>query len=159
MPKHKIKKNEKKEVVTEDKILEVLLSINENIKDLSNKFNIPDVSKKPLERELKEEVPLKTDIKEYPIPEDYREIVDHVLNKNFGIQVIPRSDSPHFELIIVVPDKYSSISAEQKKALGADLRPKVLNYAEGLNGVREWAEKVYENLSSEIKALVVADRI
>ena len=96
---------------------------------------------------------------ETPIPMDYRMIVDEVLNKNFGIKIVPRNDAPLFEFIVIVPDKYSNATEEQKKDLGGDLRVKVLNYADGANGVREWCQKIYDSFSQEIKGLITADKI
>lgn len=95
-----------------------------------------------------------------PVPPDFRAIVDTCLNRLFGVSVIPRSDSPHFEFIISVPDKYTPTTSEQRRMLGGqDIRAKVVGYAEGLNGVRLYTEKVFESFNPEIKAMIVADRI
>ena len=94
-----------------------------------------------------------------PVPVEYRAVVDMVLNKNFGIHVASHSDRPAFTLTIVVPDKYSNMSAPYREMYKADMRPKVISYAEGSNGVKEWCEKVYNNLSAEARAQVVEDRL
>ena len=95
----------------------------------------------------------------HPVPMEYREIVSTILNGNFDVLVEGRTDLPAFEFTIVVPDKYSTASPDQKQMLGGkDIRPKVITYAEGINGVREWSERVFNNFSNEIKAQIVADR-
>ena len=58
-----------------------------------------------------------------------------------------------------MPEKYSNMSQEQKDTFKADLRSKVISYAEGTNGVRIWAEGVYNNLGAEIQALITQDRV
>ena len=95
---------------------------------------------------------------EYPIPVDYRSVVSDILNASFGVTVTPHSDSPVFTFTIVVPEKYSTMSPAQKEVMKYDLRPRVISYAEGVNGVREWALKVFENFSMEIRAQIVDDR-
>lgn len=94
-----------------------------------------------------------------PVPSDYKDIIDTILNKHFGLQIFPRSDSPHFELVIVVPKKYSLLTPAQSQMQGADLRVKVISYAEGVNGVRLWAERVLSTFSPEIKGLILADKL
>jgi len=95
----------------------------------------------------------------YPVPLDYRNIINDILNKDFGISVEPSSDRPMFTLRIVVPDKYSSLSEEEKKMMGADFRVKIVDYSSGANGVREYAELVYKSFNPEVQAMIVADRI
>jgi len=94
----------------------------------------------------------------FPIPFEYREVVDTVLNKHFDIEVTALSDRPAFEFAIIVPEKYSNMPPAQKAMYGADKRLKVISYAEGTNGVRDWAEKVLNNLNSDLRSMVVADR-
>jgi hypothetical protein len=93
-----------------------------------------------------------------PVPLEYRNIVDTVLNNNFGIQIMPHSDRPSFTFTVVVPDEYSNMSAPYKEMYKIDLRPKVISYADGLNGVRSWCELVYNNLNPEIRSKVTEDR-
>lgn len=96
---------------------------------------------------------------QYPIPSEYRSIVDNTLNNLFGCQVIPMSDTPAFQFNIVVPKKYSPLSEEQLKMMGADIRAKVITYAEGPNGVKVWAEKVLNNFNPDVRSLILADKV
>lgn len=95
---------------------------------------------------------------EYPVPLEYREIIDTVLNHSFGLKVVPQTDRPAFELIIVVPEKYSNMDENAKKSQRVDIRSKVISYADGLNGVRQYAELVATNLGPEIRAQIITDR-
>lgn len=108
---------------------------------------------------LEEVQPTIVEEAKFPVPPEYREIVDSKLNKSFEIKIIPRADSPLFEFGIVVPEKYSSLTPEEKKMNAEDLRSRILSYADGPNGVRQWVERVYENFNPEIKAQIVADRL
>lgn len=102
--------------------------------------------------------PVNENTDKYPIPPTYREIVYQVLNKNFGIRLEPMENVPSFLFTIVCPPKYSTLSPAELKSIGADIRPKVIPYAEGVNGVKVWAEKVFNSFSNETKALIAQDR-
>lgn len=113
------------------------------------------VSERPLpEVEVKEEKPKE----QFPIPIEYRMIVAEILNKDFELELGMISDSPAFEFIIVVPQKYSNLSDEYIKMYKRDIRPKVIPYAEGAMGVRLWAERVFNSFNPTIQALIVNDR-
>ena len=103
--------------------------------------------------------PVKEAEQKYPIPQEYREIIDQTLNKHFGIEIKPMSDSPSFLFTIVVPKKYSNLSKDEFEMRGADLRTRVVTYAEGINGIKLWADKVFDNFVPELKAQIIADRI
>jgi len=93
-----------------------------------------------------------------PIPKDYRTTVDEILNKNFGIRIEYRSDEPMFDFIIVVPDRYSSMTPPMKALLHEDVRPKAIQTGQGLLGVRTWCEIVFNSFNNEMKSLIVSDR-
>lgn len=95
----------------------------------------------------------------FPVPADYRRIVDTELNKEFGIKVVPRADSPQFEVLITVPNKYTQMSDEYKKLYGVDIRTRVLSFADAANGVRQFCEIVFKSFNPTIQALIVADRV
>jgi hypothetical protein len=94
-----------------------------------------------------------------PIPVEYRDIVDTELNRSFGITIETRTDAPLFTFTIVVPDKYSSMTPGQRELQQQDIRPKVLSFGDGSTGVREWAQRVFNSFSPELKAQIVADRV
>ncbi len=93
-----------------------------------------------------------------PIPMEYREIIDTVLNHSFGITIDPLPDRPAFMLNIIVPEKYSNMDANEKAVKKVDLRAKIIHYAEGSNGVRQYAELIANNLGPELRANIIADR-
>ena len=94
---------------------------------------------------------------EYPIPREYREIIDSVLNKNFKVFLDYSDGNTDFNLI--VPDKYSALTPESKKISGGfDRRRRVIPPYEGINGVREYVGMVWKSFNPAIKAQIVADR-
>lgn len=95
---------------------------------------------------------------EFQVPTEYRESVDKVLNDSFGVNIVPMTDAPSFQFNVVVPEKYSSLTKEQMKMYGADVRSKVITYAEGKNGVEEWAQKVWSSFKPDMQSMITADR-
>jgi len=88
--------------------------------------------------------------KTYPtgyVPKKYREIVDSILSPEFGITVHDFEDRMDFQLIIIVPDKFSSVSSEDRKKGILDERSKMISRALGENGVREWCLLIRKNLA------------
>lgn len=94
-----------------------------------------------------------------PIPLEYRQLVDNVLNRTFDIEIQPKNDIPAFEFIIKVPKKYSNASDAHWAMYKSDSRPKVVTYAEGITGIRDWCEKVFNNFNQDTKSLIVMDRV
>ena len=93
----------------------------------------------------------------FPVPSEYREIVDTLLSPRFGIKMEAIADRPEFVFTIVVPDQYSNINANDRLAIGGDLRSKVIPYSEGANGVRQWVQRVYDSFNPETKAKIKQD--
>lgn len=117
-----------------------------------NQLAIPDKVETPVE--VKKEEP-----KEYPVPMDYRDAVDTILNPSFGIRITPSRDLPQFEFAIIVPKEYSNAPKAYWEMYHEDVRPRMINYADGLNGVTDWCGRVFNNFNPEIKAKIVADRV
>ncbi len=126
--------------------------INKRLDDIEQRFDAPAVQDTPVTPRPE---PVKSD---FPVPKDFIDTVDLVLNKSFVVRCEPLRDSPCFQLTIVVPEKYSSMTQGQKEMLGEDIRPKVIPYSDGANGVRLWAEKVLNNLDKDAQFRVVQDR-
>ena len=94
-----------------------------------------------------------------PIPLEYRQIVDDVLNKSFGIEINPRADLPAFEFVVKVPKKYSNAPNSHWEMYKSDNRPRVISYSDGLLGVRQWCEKVFDNFNQDTRTIIVNDRV
>ncbi len=136
---------------------EALSQLTEVVKSIESRLTDLEASK-PAPRENLEvppevQAPSQPENK-YPIPPEYREIVDSTLNKDFGIEIEPFPDQMAFQFTIVVPEKYTDASPAYLDMYKRDLRPKVITYAEGMNGVREWARRVYENLPLDTRTKV-----
>jgi len=154
---NKSKQSPNKPSNTLSALIDCVLQLSENFKELSAK--IDRMTEQPVKEEVK---PIIAETKavehKFPVPMEYREIVNTSLNGNFILNIEPVSDRPAFILNIFVPDKYSNITEEQKKILGGDLRTKVIDYTDGIVGVRSYVELVYRSFSPGVQAQIVMDR-
>ena len=150
----------KKEDKAADAMLQLVEAVKENTVLLHSLFKkqeqLISVAPAPVISEVATTLSSETII---PVPLEYRHVVDAGLNKSFGIEIEPLFDRPSFTLVIVTPEKYSNLSEEYKKLYKRDLRPKILNYADGINGVRQWAEQVFNSFNQDIRSMIVADRV
>ena len=98
-----------------------------------------------------------------PVPFEFRQVVDEVLNKFFEIRVkngAKISDNVDgFVLTIIVPDKYSTATEYQKQSVGGDLRVKAIPYALREIGVKEWCDLVWKTFNEDIQGQVTEDRL
>jgi hypothetical protein len=92
----------------------------------------------------------------YPVPQEYREIVNTTLNKNFGIDISYTSSG--FIFTIIVPERYSTLTDKEKELVKQDRRSKLIPNFEGVNGVKMWVDLVYSSFSMEMKALITQDK-
>lgn len=81
------------------------------------------------------------------VPQAYRQICDEVLSPEFGFDCIENTHNLDFEIQIIVPHEYSSLTEQEKLAGVQDIRSRVISRALGENGVREWCIKVRNNLN------------
>ena len=151
----------KKEDKVTDAMLQLVEAVKENTVLLHSLFKsvTPVATVKELHKGVVDETPATVSDSKIPVPLEYRHVVDAGLNKSFGIEIEPLFDRPSFTLVIVTPEKYSNLSEEYKKLYKRDLRPKILNYADGINGVRQWAEQVFNSFNQDIRSMIVADRV
>lgn len=155
----KIKKENSQLLESLDILTKSMKDLTSRVETLENKLKkVEFLPEKPQEiPQIPQEKKEAPQAMKYPIPLEYRDLVDTVLNKKFGISI--EYMGGNFAFTIVVPEEYSSLTADEKKLLGADLRTKIITYAEGINGVRQWVEQVYKNFNPEIQAGIVSDRI
>lgn len=86
------------------------------------------------------------------IPEKFREIVDGVLNKKFGVHLKDK------KLTILVPLEYTPLSVKELAEVKADLRPKVLENINDFGSVETWCNLVYSNFEADTRLKIKADR-
>ena len=141
--------------------LEAIQDLTKRVEALEEKASIPVLAETPKVVELAQDTAASVTAQPTlaPVPLEYRLLVDNTLNRAFGVEIIPRSDAPLFEFAILVPDKYSTMTPAYKEMYKTDRRPKVMGYADGANGVRDWCEKVFNNFNPDMRALIVADRV
>lgn len=136
-------------------------TLNEGFKKLGDLLNVPKPSEfvKAAQEEKKAPTPVVDSPASAPVPLDWRNLVNETLNRHFSLEVYPRTDLPQYELKIIVPKKYSALSDEQLRNLGGrDERVKVIEFSAGANGVRTYAELVFNSFNPEVKSMIVADR-
>lgn len=158
MPKAQtVKDKEETAEMTLGTLVASIDKLNKAVDNLTQKLETPTLEVK--KEDLSSPIPEYTKAEQfYPVPAEYIEIVNTGLNKYFQVRIIPISDSPAFQFIIVVPKKYSNVSDEYLKMYREDLRPKVITYTDGIVGVRDWVQKVFNNFNPTIQAMIVADR-
>lgn len=110
----------------------------------------------PVSAPVAEPLEVKTD--KFPVPQEYRLMVETILNKKFDVEIDYIGDIASFQLAILVPRQYSNAAQPHWDTFKEDRRAKVIANALGMNGVREWATKVYENFPNETKSQIVFDR-
>ena len=157
------KKQETSLVPKEEKIADSELSLlNERVEQLETRIIKLEAEKSVITIVPKEPIrpsaPVVDDFPAYPIPADFAETVDIILNKSFKVRCEPLQDSPAFKLTIVVPEKYSSMTPALKEMIHQDARVKVIPFSEGVSGVRQWADMVYTTFNKTTQMQIVEDR-
>lgn len=92
------------------------------------------------------------------VPQGFVDVVHNMLNQDFGIEVEHAFDMPGFWFKIIVPKKYSTASEEYFKLYGRDIRPKLIQNADGLDGAKQWVERVWNSFNPDYKSMIVQDR-
>lgn len=136
--------NQKVEKVVEsvDKIVEVVSKMNSKIEGMTKQ------EVKPLMETFQAPNAIASSYqpKGY-VPQKYRQIVDEILSSEFGLDCIESKDNMDFEIQIIVPMRFSSLTTQEKQAGVNDIRSKVISRALGENGIRDWCIKVRQNLN------------
>lgn len=86
-----------------------------------------------------------------------RQIVNEILNKDFGIEVEPM-DGSKYNFKIIVPEKFSAIPPSQRGPKVRDLRPKVLHYNDGDTAIKDELAKIYRTFTPDVQALIAIER-
>lgn len=94
----------------------------------------------------------------FPIPVEYQQLVETILNKKFKVEISYAPDAVGFNFAILVPKEYSNAAEPHWLTYGEDRRNKVIQNAFGINGVREYLQLIYDNFGLETKAQITADR-
>lgn len=81
------------------------------------------------------------------VPSEFRRIVDEVLSPEFGLEVQDFVDRTEFQVTIIVPERFNTLTPDQKKLTKRDERVKIIPRALGANGVRDYANLVRQNLN------------
>lgn len=148
----------KDKVTKEDvlKLVDAIEALEKRLLKLENKETV---------QEVKEQVKVETITKpvenvsqsETPVPLEWRQVVEEVLNTKFPIEV-KYLDGGLFELTINVPKEYSNAHEFEWQMNKSDRRIKIMNNFLGANGVREYCELISKNLGPDIMRKVQEDK-
>lgn len=139
--------------VTLEDISNLLVGINDRLK-VVEEVQRPKTATDQIQEVLDEASAPKKELDGSPqdksIPPQHKEQVENILGAQFEAwQTYEETDSAHFMLHILVPEQLSPISKETKpgRKILPDIRSRAISHAEGVNGVREWCQKVRFNLN------------
>jgi len=139
----------------ETKITEKLDGINiVDIKHQTTSVGVNTTMKTPFEP-IENVAPLEPEV---PFPQEWRDIIDTVLNAKFKAKVT-YLENANFELTVLVPKEYSNCKeAEWKMNGNTDPRVKRIPNYLGPDGVRQYCELIAENLGIEARVRITNDR-
>lgn len=130
-------------------LAEVVEKVKENVDKLTQ--NAVAEVKEPVKQET---APMPAS--NIPFPAEYRQIVDEVLNKEFGAEI--QYNALDFAITIIVPEQYQNLSQQEKDAKVQDRRTKIIKYPEGASGVKAWVDMVYGSFNPEMKAKITSNK-
>lgn len=93
-----------------------------------------------------------------PVPASFTDAVNTILNNKFTVEIEYSSNTPNFGFSIIVPKEYSNAGKPHWDMYKEDRRTKMISNAEGVEGVKIWVQKVYDNFDMETKSKIAADR-
>lgn len=143
------KVNPKAEIDIEEKLDAVISGLNSVAGAVSKLIELQtkDSTTAPV---VKEKFNPSIDDETYPseyMPPKFRKIVDETLSSDFGARVTDFVDRTDFQLDIIVPDEYSSVSVLDREKGVKDIRSRLIPRALGENGVKEWCMLIRKNLN------------
>lgn len=80
------------------------------------------------------------------VPRDLEIVAQQVLGDKFQFECEALTDQPAFLFTVIVPEEYTKVRGEK------DCRSKVIPSNLGANGVREWCERVKDNVIKTLGA-------
>ena len=148
--------------IKNDEIITKLAELTEGIAKINERIDAitapPVVSHTSPSIAVTTSTPAGTEVAGHPIPLEYQELVNTLLNKKFKVHIDYKPDQVAFEFAILVPKEYSNAGENHWGTYGEDRRSKVIQNAYGANGVREWVLQVYDNLTPEVRSAITYDR-
>lgn len=132
-------------------IREMLDALTKRVEEIEQRSEVVTAPEAPIQ------VPTQP-VNHFPVPLDYQEVVKTILNGKFRIEMDYSSDTASFSFGLFVPQEYSNAGKTYWDMYHEDKRSRVILNALGVNGVREWVQKVYESFDMETRAKIASDR-
>jgi hypothetical protein len=92
-----------------------------------------------------------------PLPFEYQLFLKQILNQNFNAEIELSSDPTQFNFAVIVPKEYSNMGAEYGNTV--DRRSKMISRLVAQAGVKEWLNKIYDNLPMETRTRITNERL
>lgn len=89
-----------------------------------------------------------------PVPPKWRAIVDEVLGTDFGINVVYPDQGSGFLFKIIVPKEKSNAAKDYLEMYKVDIRTKAISYQDGIEGVKQFCERVKKNLQKNTNKII-----
>ena len=140
-----------------NELLKQILEVLTELKNVTLKPVIDRYFPAPINLNEAQPIVEKAKPKIQPASPNQRLIVDKTLTKDFDVEVEPM-DGSKYKFTIVVPEKYSAIPPVQRGPKIRDLRPKVLNYADGDAVIEQWSEMVFKSFPPDIQSVIANER-
>lgn len=128
--------------------------LNKLLKELETRVKVLENAslEVPVVHKIEPAMPAIQDPNNPPVPPVYRKMVDDILNYRFGIKIDYQPNA--FSFTVIVPKEYSTLTEEELRMVGADLRSRTISYADGENGVRDWLNLVWMSFNPTAQARI-----
>lgn len=130
--------------ITKEELVGILDKFLDKVNDTIDS-KVPTVIKEEKAIEKAEEAST-TGVSDPMIPAEYRQMVDEVLGKDFGIRISYPSKGSGFIFRVIVPKEKSNASDFYYEMYKEDVRSKALTGGEGFDVIRLHCERIARNL-------------
>ena len=89
-----------------------------------------------------------------PVPPKWRAIVDEVLGTDFGVNIVYPDQGSGFLFKIIVPLNKSNATKDYLELYKTDIRTKAVSYQDGIEGVKQFCERVKKNLQRNTNKII-----
>lgn len=149
--------NGEPKTVSVEEVLQQVAALATQVQALTDKMSTP-VASTPAPRNPAF-IPPATASNGTHIPQEYVQMVHSILNQKFKIDIEFSPALPAFDFIVQVPKEYSNAPQPHWDMYGCDKRNRMIMNALGSEGVREYLNLIYNNLSMEARARITAERV
>ena len=130
-----------------DKLEQMMTDLVGVVSKLSDKVDSMNNKTEWIKPQVKVEENRDEQVQDVVIPPKWRQIVDEILGKDFGLSVEYPDSGKGFSFTILVPREKSNAPDAHWDFYRCDKRTKAIGNAEGIEGVRRYCELIKRNLT------------